>query len=508
MGKKFVLGVDIGTTAIKAAVFDQEGILRGEKSREYALNTPLASMVELEAGEYEKAFADAVKGAVEASKAAADEIEAMGISAQGETFFCVDENGKPLRPGIVWMDNRAQEESDEIEQAFGNGKIHKMTGQVSMCAAWPAAKVLWIRKNQPQIFEKTKKFLLIEDYFIYLLTGKYKAEDSLLCSTIWWDINSREYWPDMLEFLGIAKEQLPEICRPGTIAGRLTGNAAKWLGLSEKTKVVLGALDQACGAIGVGNTREGIFSESTGAALATVAMTNRIVIDPAGEMPCFASAIPGKYMIHSFSTGGMAVRWFRDAFCKEELERQRAGGPNVYSLIDDMVRQVPPGSDGLYMLPHLQGAGAPDTDSQAKGVFFGVTLAHKKEHFARAIMEGVTMVLLRMAEATKALGADIGELRSMGGGAKSSVWCQIKADALGIKVHTMKNSESAACLGAAILAGVAAGVWDSVEDTAERLAVYEREYMPVESNRGVYAKLLQGYKKLLGESRGLFDKLR
>lgn len=501
---RYVMGVDIGTTAIKTAIFDENGILQADMTQEYTLDTPSNVMVELSADKYKEAFGASVRGAVRKSGIPAEEIISLGISAQGETFFCVGSNGEVLRPGIVWMDNRAQEESDEIEKVFGNKLIHRVTGQVSMCAAWPAAKILWIKKNQPDIFKRTNKYLLIEDYFIYLLTGKYVSEDSLLCSTILWNINTREYWKEMLDYLEISEEQLPEICCPGSLAGNITEKAARWLGLPEGMKVALGALDQACGAVGVGNIKRGIFSESTGAALATVAVTDRVVIDPSGEMPCFASAIPGKYMIHSFSTGGMAIRWFRDAFCLAELEKERRGGINAYTEIDYMVDQVGPGSDGLRMLPHLQGSGAPDTDSTAKGVFYGMTLIHKKPHFARAIMEGVTMVLMRMAESTQALGVNITELRSMGGGAKSAVWCQIKADALGVPVKIMKNTESAACLGAAILAGAAAGIWDSVEDAAERFAQYDKEYIPDKGKKGVYDRLLADYKKLLLNLKELF----
>lgn len=502
---RHILGIDIGTTAIKAAVFDENGVLLGDKTQEYILDTPSNVMVELDADKYKEAFAGAVRGAVQKSGVETGSIVSLGISAQGETFFNLDESGKPLRPGIVWMDNRAQVEADEIERAFGNERIHQTTGQVSMCATWPAAKILWIKKNQPEIFKKTKKYVLIEDYFVYLLTGKYVSEDSLLCSTILWNINTRQYWNEMLEFLDISTQQLPEILKPGSLAGEITDSGAQWLGLQKGTQIVLGALDQACGAIGVGNVKPGIFSESTGAALGTVAMTEDIIIDPSGEMPCFASAIPGKYMIHSFSTGGMVIRWFRDSFCQTEIENENRGGKNAYTTIDEMVDRIEPGCQGLRMLPHLQGAGAPDSDSTAKGVFFGVTLSHKKAHFARAIMEGVTMVLLRMAERAKALGADIGEVRSMGGGAKSSVWCQIKADAMGVPVKIMKNTESAACLGAAILAGKAVGIWNNVEEAAEKFAEYEKEYTPQKQNKDIYSRLLKDYKNLFANMKELFS---
>lgn len=498
---KYILGVDLGTTAIKAVLFNENGKLCGSHTCEYKLLAPSAQMVELDAQSYINAFKDAVRATLVRGGVAADAIVSLGISAQGETLFFLDENVQPIRNAIVWLDNRANEEAEELEIALGGREVvHKTTGQVSMSATWPASKILWVKKHEPEVFAKTKKFLLIEDYFIYLLTGRFVAEDSLLCSTMLWDINTRRYWPEMLALLDITEKQLPEIHHPGTPVGNITPEGAKFFGLSEKTLVCLGALDQACGAIGVGNVRPGIFSESTGAALATVAITDRLVFDPAGEMPCFAGGIPGTYMIHSFSTGGMVMRWFRDAFCGNELEVERVSGVNAYTLIDAMVESIPPGSEGMMVLPHLQGSGPPDTNTRAKGAFVGVTLAHTKAHFARAIMEGVTMVLLRMKEATEALGVKITEIRSLSGGAKSYAWCQIKADATGTLVRTMKNAENAACLGAAILAGTGTKIWNTIDDTADKFAENDLEYTPNPENKAIYDKMFVKYKMLIKES--------
>jgi xylulokinase len=490
----YVLGVDLGTTAIKAGVFDERGREKGSHTCEYSFLTPFSGAVELEARSYVEAFKNAISTAINAAKIDKDEIVSLGISAQGETIFLLDEAGEPLRPAIVWMDTRAEAESAYIEEKLGRERIHRTTGQVGMNAIWPAAKILWIKRNEPEVFASTAKFVLIEDFFVYLLTGRFVAEDSLLCSAMYWDINTRRYWPEMLELLGVEETQLPEICHPGTAVAPVSPEVAANFGLSTKTLVCLGALDQACGAIGVGNVKPGIFSESTGAALASVAMTDHPVIDPAGQMPCFASGIPGMYMVHAYSTGGMAIRWFRDAFWTAELSAEKDGGANVYSLIDNAVDSTPPGCDGLRVLPHLQGSGPPDTDAQAKGVFLNVSLVHSRAHFARGLMEGVTMVLLRMIEGTRALGVDVQEIRSLSGGAKSRAWCQLKANASGLPVRTMQTTDIAACLGAAILAGVAAGVWTSVVETASKIAEYDLHYDPDPAHYPLYQGMLSEYK--------------
>jgi xylulokinase len=496
---KFVLGVDVGTTAIKAAVFDESGREKGSHTCEYKLQTPGPVMVELDAQTYVDAFKVAISTAIINSKVDKTSIVSLGISAQGETLFFMDENLSPLRPAIVWMDNRATDEAAWIEEKLGRETVHRATGQVGMSATWPASKILWVKRNEAEVFAKTAKFLLIEDLFVFLLTGELASEDSLLCSTMYWDINTRKYWPEMLNLLGIRESQLPRILRPGTPVRKVTAEAATRFGLGPDTLICLGALDQACGAIGVGNVRPGIFSESTGAALASVAMTNEPMIDPAGEMPCFASGIEGMYMVHAFSTGGMAIRWFRDTFCAPEMDVGRVSGVNAYALIDQAVESTPPGAAGLRVLPHLQGSGPPDTNASAKGTFLNVTLAHSKAHFARGIMEGVAMALLRMIEATRALGVEVTEVRSLSGGAKSRAWCQIKANASGLPVHTMKTTDIAACLGAAILAGVAAGLWSSVIGAASTFAEYELEYAPEASLKSLYDGMLAEYKLLMKE---------
>jgi xylulokinase len=483
---------------VKVAVFNENGVKTGSASREYSLDTPSALMVEQDAGVYWESFRSALAELAAESGTGIMDIAALSISAQGETLVCVDENGSPLRRAIVWMDNRAQEESALLEEAFSNAAIHKVTGQVSMMAIWPAAKILWIRNHQPEIFSRVHRYLLLEDYFIYLLTGRFVSEGSLLCSTMLWDINTKKYWPEMLGFLGISQEQLPEIAEPGQPVGTIRVEAARELGLPEGTRVVMGALDQACGAIGAGNVRPGIFSESTGAALAVCAVTDKPVFDPAGQMPCFYFGISGKYMIHSFTSGGMAIRWLRDNFCTGEMAVAESMGTDGYDLMDEEASRIPPGSEGLVVLPHFQGSGPPDSNQSAKAVVYGMALHHTKAHLIRAFMESIAVTLHRMVMATASMGVEITEIRSLSGGSRSRLWCQMKADVTGIPVKTMRDTSDAACLGAAILAGVAAGIWPSVEEAADKLISHQEVYLPNAAHRGCYDKLIAGYGKLTG----------
>ena len=499
-----LLGIDVGTTAIKAAIFDAQGNEVGSYTEEYTLLTAAAGHVELAVDTYTSTFALAVSRVLASSGVDSAQIRAIGLSCQGETILCLDEHNDPLRQAIVWMDNRSTAEAEEIERHFGRPTLQEVTGQVGMDAIWPASKIFWLRKNEPETFARTAKFALLKDYLVQRLTGTLASEDSLLCTTMLFDIKKRCYWPQMLDYLGITEAQLPQIKRQGELVGTLTAAAAAELGLPAGVPVSVGALDQACGALGVGNVEPGIFSESTGSALAIVTIAEEIVLDPSGEVPCFPAAIPGQYMVHMFSTGGMVMRWYRDAFCSAETETAQLCGMNAYSLLDLEVMQVRPGADGLIVLPHLQGSGPPDTDAYARGVIFGLTLAHKKQHIARGIMEGVAMVLRRMIDAASRLGVEVDQIISLSGGSKSDAWCQIKADATKLPIRTLLATESAACRGAAILAGSAAGLFESVVAVARSSMHYDREFEPVAENAAVYDQLFKRYSALQAAVQPVF----
>ena len=250
---KLLMGLDIGTTALKAALFDTAGNLLAVTTREYQLITPQVNYVEESGQVYWDAFRDAV-AALRAARPFAEEDEvALAISAQGETLFFLDEQGEMLRNAIVWMDNRAMDEAQALKDRFGDETCYAVTGQVSFEPCWPASKILWVREHEPEIFARTAKFLLIEDYFIYRLTGRFATEGSLVCSSTYWDITRKAYWPEMLEFLGIQEDQLPPVLESGEVVGTILPEVAAELGLVQGVTVCTGALDQAAGAIGAGD---------------------------------------------------------------------------------------------------------------------------------------------------------------------------------------------------------------------------------------------------------------
>ena len=262
-------------------------------------------------------------------------------------------------------------------------------------------------------------------------------------------------------------------------------------------------LDQVAGAIGVGNVAPGVFSECTGSALAIVATVEHPIRDPEGRMPCHYHGMPDTYMAHTFTTGGMVMKWFRDQFCENELAVGKAAGIDPYELMGKAASTVSPGADGLLMLPHLQGAMAPENNPMAKGVFYGLTLAHTKAHLIRAIMEGIAFVLRKNIEVIEEMGIIVNEIRSLGGGAKSPFWGQLKADITGKPVVVTTNEE-AACLGAAIVAGTGVGMFPDLQEASRRMVEIKERFVPHPARKRTYDLAYRKYIDLYDALKPMF----
>lgn len=468
------LTFDAGTTSMKVAVVDDHGDIAATFTKEHRLCTPDTMTAELDANAYWEAAREGARSVMQQSRVARDDILAVAISSQGETLIALDENNVPLRPAIVWVDNRSVEEAREIEEHFGLDEVHRVTGQPQVVPTWPATKIRWLARHEPDVFKRTAKYCIVEDHLLHHLTGEWVGEHSVHSSSLWIDINTGDLWPEMLEFLAVEPGAFPDIRGSGEVIGTIRAAAADALGVSKKAVVVTGALDQPAGAIGAGNIHTGICSETTGAALAAVITLDAPVLDPARGLPCHMHGLPGgKYFLMPWGqNAGLVLKWFRDALCGELADREDA-----YAILCDEAATAPTGCEGLVALPHLTGAASPEFDPHAKGVFFGVSLAHGRGHFVRAIMESVAFMLRKNLELLPALGIEVDEIRSLGGGAKSALWNQIKADVTGKPIVTIRSSE-AACVGVAMLAAVAMGVHDSLDDAARAMVRLKDRYEP------------------------------
>lgn len=445
---KYLLGIDVGTTSLKAALFDENALCVKSITKDYTLEAK-GDRVEIEAEVYVKLAKEAVEEMSKDFK-----IYALAIDTQCETMILTDENGNPLRKAIVWLDNRAVKEAEKIKEHFGEKRVYEVTGQPEITATWPASKLLWVKENEPDIFSKIKKVFLLEDYLLYKLTGEFVTEPTLQSSTIYFNIKEKTWWEEMLEFIGLDKCVLPKLKPCATIVGEYSG-----------IKVVTGAIDQVAGAIGAGVVKKGIISEMTGTTMVIFVPSESIpAYDPQSKIPCHIN-YDGKYCLLAWTpTAGIALKWFKNNFCENFSFKE----------LDMLAEKTQPGASGLTFLPYLCGSTMPKYNPEARGVFYGITMEHTRGHFVRSVLESVACML---KESLDYINADCEEIRTMGGGATSPLWCKIKADMTGKTLVTLENQETA-CLGSAILAGSATGVFESIESAASIAVRKNKVYTP------------------------------
>ena len=481
---KYYLGLDMGTTGVKAAVFTPDGVMAGSGLAEYTLETPSPDIVELETEQYWISAKKAISEAVAKAGIKADEIRSIAVTGQAETLIFTDASGKPVRKAIVWLDNRAHEEAAELEKQFTNEALFRMSGQTEMLPCWPAAKILWLKRHEPEVFAKTEKYLMVEDYIIFKLTGKFATCRGLMPSALYYDIRTGKYDGAMLKALGLNENQLPELKDAGEIIGECIANDSP---VKPGTLAAAAPIDHVCGNLGSGCSGEGMISETTGCTLALCAAFPSLVYDEQKRLSTYLGFALGSFVLLPWApTAGMLLKHFRDEF---------SGGMG-YQEFDAAAASVPAGSEGLILLPHCAGAVSPDCNPNARGVAWGITLAHKRGHWARAIMESVAYLLRDNVEALRAMGAKITEIRSLGGASRSQLWLQIKADVLNLPV-TVTECQEATSLGAAILGAVACGDYtDSASAVKRMVKVAARVEPGSKTDIAIYQKSFEQYQKL------------
>ncbi len=499
-----LLGLDIGTTAVKVGLFAEDGRLLAAAGEEYRLRTPAPDRAELDPERYWEATRTAIGRAIAAAQIDGASIGAIGVSSHGETVIPVGADGRPIGPALVWLDNRATAEAAFLEQRFGQDRIYDVTGVPSVVPTWTACKLLWWRANDPTLFTGADRFLLVEDFLLHRLTGRFATDGGIQCTSLLFDIVDRHWWGEMLDVLGLDERRLAEPVEPGQVIGKLSASAAEALGLAPGAIVVACGMDQGAGAVGVGNIGPGIVSESTGGALTLQASVDRHGRDDSRQTPVYIHSAPGRYFYCPVCpTGGMALTWFRDTLGREEVERADREGRVAYDLLTELAATVPPGSEGLVMLPHLAGAFSPEYDPAARGVFYGFGLGHGKGHFVRAILEAVAFMLRRNIELLAGAGAPAAEIHSHGGGARSPLWNQVKADVCGVPVITLRG-EDAAIRGDAMLAGVATGAFRDLEEGARAMIAVHERFEPDPATRGAYEAAYGTYRELFEALRPVF----
>ncbi len=491
-----LMGLDVGTTGCKASIFDDSGNLRASAYREYPLICPKPAWAELDPQIVYRRVAESIREAVVGLDVRAEDVEAVAVSSQGEAFLPVSKKGQPLYNSIVTPDQRAQEQTGELKETFGSRWLFEKTGMV-LFPIYTLNKIMWLRDNVPKVFRTASKFLCWEDYVNFRLTGSAVIDLSLANRTMMFDIKRGKWSDELLSEVGLSMDLLADLSTGGTPVGEVTAQASRETGLASGTLVVAGGHDQACGCLGAGVVDEGPLYDVTGTvecimpAVKEPVLTEGMLDRGYGN---YCHVVPNRYLILGYNmTAGTILRWFRDLFADREATRATAEGRSVYSVLDSMAAEVPPGSEGLFVLPYFMGAATPNWDTSARGTLVGLTLAHGKGHIVRAIMEGITFELRNNLEALAAEGIPNEEIRAVGGGAKSEFWCQLKADITERPVRVPSVSE-ASSLGAAILAGVGSGAYGSHEEAIARTYAVKGSYDPRPSE--TYRKAFEVYREI------------
>jgi len=502
---KKILTFDIGTTSVKTTVFDENLKSVGYSNEEYELITGGNGIVELEAEKYWLAVKSGLEGVCRNSGINREDLCTIAITTQGETLIPLDQEGNVLRNAIVWLDGRAAKESEFINEKYSKQEFYSKTGIPECTGLCPVSKLLWIKNNEPEVYKNTYKFMLLEDFIIYRLTGRFVTEKSLLCSTGYFDIQADELWDDILKATEVDKDKIPEPLECGVVVGPLTKGAACELGLRQDTVVATAAMDQTAGAVGAGNLKPGIVTETTGTALALAATVENPDFNDSLRVTLYRHIYKNQYLyLPVCMTAGIVLKWFKDEFCNEEFEQSRRENRSVYAVLDELVEKTPPLSNGLVLLPYFTGVIQPDNNPLAKGVFFGVGLETKKNQFIRSIFEAVAYLLRENIELVeRMIKTTMTEIRSLGGGANSKIWLKIKADVNGKRIVSMVENECTS-LGAAILGSVATGMFESPEKAAAAANEIKACFIPDKALFEQYQEGYTTYREIYNRMKTLF----
>ena len=452
-----VLGIDVSTTATKAIVIDDAGRVAGTGASAYDFSVPAPLWSEQDPELWWSAAQVAIRAALSDACIGGEEIGAVGLAGQMHGAVLLDDADMPVRPAILWNDQRTAEECEEIRRRVGARRLIEVTGNDAL-TGFTAPKLLWVRKHEPEVWRRISRVLLPKDFVRHRLTGDHAVDRADGAGTLLFDLAARDWSAEVVAALDIDPRWLPPTFEGPDVTGVVTRAAAEATGLAPGTPVVAGGGDQAATAVGVGAIDPGVVALSLGTSGVIFAATDRPLVEPEGRVHAFCHAVPDRWHLMSvmLSAAG-SLRWFRDTL---------ALGTR-YAALDDEAASVPPGSDGVWFLPYLTGERSPHPDPLARGAFIGLTVAHDRRHLTRAVLEGVAYGLRDGLDQIIATGVAVpGQVRASGGGIASPVWRQILADVLEAELATAGTPEGAA-FGASLLAAVGAGWFPSVAQAAE-----------------------------------------
>ena len=471
--------VDLGTTNIKVTAFTDD-LREAASTSVKVIYASQGKWIEFDPEAYFSGILNSIGRMVPQLR---EPVRQIVLTGQAESLVLLDNKARVLRAGISWLDTRSDQECDRIKQAFPEDAAFLVTGQPANTPTWPITKILWLKEHEPDIFGQVDKFVLLKDYIQYRLSGILLGEYSIYNFSYYFDIRKKDYWQDLLDWCGIRRSQLPDLVEPCTTVGLISAAIARETGLPVTAKVNIGTLDHFAGMIGTGNIRPGIISESTGTVLSLATLLDRPILSEDPRIACHYGPFKDSYVLLPVcESGGISLEWFQNNLA-EML---------TYQELDKRVADKRRPGD-LVFLPYLTGTNSPDFNADAKGVLYGLKLVHDRIDCALAVMEGVAYLLHRNLASLERMGVRAERVITTGGGSKSDIWCQIKADQTGYEFAVPKQTE-AASLGCALIGAVASGVYDGYQQGIDASVAWKKTFTP--GNTAPYQALNRLYDTL------------
>lgn len=498
-----VLGVDVGTSGCKAVVIAEDGAVLGSATIGYPLLQPRATWAEQSPTAWWRAAGQAVRGALAAAGLDGAAIQGVGLTGQMHGAVVLDGQDRPVRPAMIWCDQRSAPEADALGRDPGLARIVELTANPPL-PNFTVTKLLWMRHHEPELYAGIRRVLLPKDYVRLCLTGEFATDVSDASGTLAFDVAARRWSPAMCELLALPIGWWPPAAESPSVTARVSAAGAEATGLRTGTPVVAGAGDQAAAAVGAGIAAPGLVSVTIGTSGVVFAATPGVLRDPRGRLHTFCHAVPGAWHVMGVTqSAGGSLQWWRDTFAHAERAVAAESGEDVYDLLCREAAAIAPGAESLVFLPYLMGERTPHTDPAARGVFFGITPRHRRAHFARAILEGVSQSLRDCLALIEDLGCPVREVRMTGGGARSPLWRQIQADVLARPLRVARGSEGPAT-GAAILAAVGTGAYAHVAQACEAMVAPGAETRPQPDAVAAYIEQGEVYRSLYPALQPIF----
>ncbi len=494
----YLLGIDIGTSSTKSLLLDDTGNVEAIGQRAYDFDMPHPGWAEQEPKVWWNAAKETIQHVLKASQVDPKDITGVGFSGQMHGPVFLDKTGKSIRPAIIWADQRSTEECQEIYNIVGKDALYRTVCN-PVDSGFMAATLLWIKKHEPRTYQQIHTLLLPKDYVKYRLTGELVTDPSDAGGTSLYDVRKLRWSTEILDMLKLSQSMFPQVRNSIDVVGTVSRTAATETGLIEGTPVVNGGNDQTMGALASGAIKAGpvMLVLGTGGTLFTT--VDSVLVDKELRMHTYPHCVPGKWhLLGAILAGGFTFKWFRNVLS--------AGQPYFYEEMTKEAAAISPGSEGVIFLPYLAGERTPHMDSFARGVMFGITVRHTRAHLIRAIMEGVIFAMRDCLEIFKRLGVCPEKIIAGGGGSLNPLWRQIQADILGLPLVTVQTQEKSAT-GAAMIAGIGTGVFESFEEACQRTVTLGEEIMPIIDHTACYEDYYQLYRSLYPQLKDSFSEV-